>query len=223
MLELQPNLLWTDYESMSVLGLPLGRRVAIARGAAGELLVFSPLKLSASTEAELKKLGSIAAFVLPNRVHDLSYDQYFTAFSNSRFLAGPASIADHTTWPLTRIQADLPELQGFSYELLQGMPRVQEHLFLHHASKTLIIADALFNLPVSRIWWQRILMNIADMGGKPRPSRLFQSMIRSRTDFSTSLGKIFEWDFDRIIPGHGEIVEHDGKQIMREAFHAYLS
>ena len=223
MLELQPNLLWTDYESMSVLGLPLGRRVAIAHGAAGELLVFSPLKLSASTEAELKKLGSIAAFVLPNRVHDSSYDQYFTAFSNSRFLAGPASIADHPTWPLTRIQAHLPELQGFSYELLQGMPRVQEHLFLHHASRTLIIADALFNLPISRIWWQRILMNIADMGGKPRPSRLFQSMIRSRTDFSTSLGKIFEWDFDRIIPGHGEIVEHDGKQIMREAFHAYLS
>src|SRR5262245_10936966 len=122
MLELQHNLLWTDYEPMSVLRLPLGRRVAVARGAAGQLLVFSPLKLSASTEAELKKLGSIAAFVLPNRVHDLSYHQYFNAFSTSRFLAGPASIADHPNWPLTRITPELPQLDGFSYELLQGMP-----------------------------------------------------------------------------------------------------
>ncbi|HZP60736.1 MAG TPA: hypothetical protein VFB27_10475 [Opitutaceae bacterium] len=31
--------LWTDFEPMSVLGMPLGRRMAVGRGDAGQLLI----------------------------------------------------------------------------------------------------------------------------------------------------------------------------------------
>lgn len=204
------------------MGLPLGRRVAIARGAVGQLVVFSPLHLSDQSEAEIKRIGEIAAFVLSSRFHDGFYEEYFSRFRETRFLAGPASLEDHSRWPLTMLQPDLPELEGFSYELLQGMPRVQEHVFLHHASRTLIVADAFFNLPTANKWVIRLLMRAADMGGKPRPSRMFRALIRSRLAFSISLRKVLEWDFDRIVPGHGDVINSGAKEVLQNAFNAYL-
>ncbi len=223
MIELERNLLWTDYRPRPVFGLPLGRRMAAAKAESGQLVIFSPLPASNEAVAALNALGRIAAFVIPSRFHDQLYEDYFDSFAKARFLAGPASIHDHPHWLLAPISPDAPELAGFAFELVGGMPKVQEHVFLHRASKTLIIADALFNLPFPDDWWSRLLMKAADMGGPPRPSRLFRSLIRSRPEFSQSLRKILQWDFDRILPGHGDVIERDGKAVLERAFRAFLS
>lgn len=34
--------------------------------------------------------------------------------------------------------------------------------------------------------------------------------------------KIANWDFDRIIPAHGEVVETGGKDVWRKAYRAFL-
>lgn len=223
MLTLVPDSLWTDYQPMVVLGLPIGRRICVARGAAGQLVVFSPIQATDRAIAELRALGEIAAFVLPNRMHDRFYDGYFDAFKRSRFLAFADAIADHRSWPLEALAPDLPELRGFTYAVLDGMPRLQEHVFLHVASRTLIVADSLFNLLLPDSRWTRLLMRAAGMGGKPRPSRFFRSLIRSREALGRSLREIAAWDFDRIVSGHGEIVPRDGQQVFREGFAEYLS
>lgn len=139
MLALSPDSLWTDYEPMSVMGLPLGRRVAVARNAAGRLVVFSPLAATPRTIADLRALGEVAAFVVPSRFHDRHYDGYFAAFPRARFLASPIVVADHPGWPLQPIGLDTPELAGFSHEIAAGMPKVQEQVFVHHASRTLLL------------------------------------------------------------------------------------
>jgi len=222
MTELAADLLWTTYHPLKNLGLPLGRRLTVARGASGQLVVFSPLRPSPAAFAELEQLGEIAAFILPSRLHDLFYDGYFERFPRARFLAGRASIKDHPRWPLIPIEPSLPELAGFQYVVLGGMPLVQEHVFLHEASGTLILADILANIPKAEGWFARLLMWLDDMGGKPRPSRVFRLLISSRPGFTASLREILAWNFDRIIGGHGEIVEAHGKAIFGEAFADFL-
>jgi hypothetical protein len=219
MLELARDQLWTDYQDMSVLGIPLGRRLAVARGSAGQLVVFSPLEATPAAIGDLKTFGDIAAFVVPSRFHDRYYEGYFAEFPRARFLASRAVIEDHPQWPLTELSATLPELAGFTVEMLEGAPKVQEQVFVHHASRTLIIADAFFNLPLSDDWAVRTMMKLADIGGSPpRPSRLFRSSIRDRAAFAASVRRVLEHDFDRIMPGHGEIVAREGKTVLRTAF-----
>lgn len=217
-----PDLLWTDYDPVTNLGLPLGRRLAVARGSEGQLVAFSPLPGSEKAFEDLKGIGEMAAFILPSRLHDAFYGDYFDQFPQAKFMAGEASILDHPQWPLTAIASSLPELRGFRYLDLAGMPRVQEHVFLHEASGTLILADILANIRRSDQPLTRVLMRLADMGERPKPSRLFRWLVSSKPDFAVSIREVLTWEFDRIIGGHGEIVEHDGKNVFREAFTEYI-
>ncbi len=51
------------------------------------------------------------------------------------------------------------------------------------------------------------------------PTRLLMLwFVRDRKAFETSIREVLEWDFDRIVMSHGEIVHRDGKAMMREAF-----
>src|SRR3954463_2503148 len=97
---LVPNLLWTDFSPMRMAGLPVGRRVAVARGTGGQMVVFSPLPVSDAAVAELREWGEPAAFVIPSRFHEKFFSDYFVPFRRSLFLASPASMADHPEWRL---------------------------------------------------------------------------------------------------------------------------
>lgn len=224
MLELERDLLWTDYQPMTVMGIPLGRRVALVRGDAGQLVVFSPLEATPAAMENLTRWGEVVAFVVPSRYHDRYYEGYFERFPRAKFFSSRAVMADHPTWPLTEITPDATELAGIAVEMLEGMPKVQEQVFVHRASRTLIIADAFFNVPLPDATMTRMLMSAADIGGAPpRPSRLFRSGIRDRTALARSLQRVLAYDFARIVPGHGEVVPADGKRVLQEAFRDVLA
>jgi hypothetical protein len=98
-----------------------------------------------------------------------------------------------------------------------GMPSVREHAFLHVASRTLIVADLMFTFgarasPFTR-FVARHLLRLADGVGM---SPFFRLMIRDRAAFDASLREILDWNFDRIIVGHGEMIECGGKSLLRK-------
>lgn len=223
MQELQQNVLWSDAQPLSVATLPLGRRVTVARGAAEQLIVFSPLRADERVVAELTKLGSISAFIVPSRFHIRFYEQYFERFRGARFYAGPRVIKDHPKWPLTELNRQMSDLDGFDFEYIEGMPKVAEVAFFHKRSRSLIVADAIFNVPATGGLWSRLMMKMAGIGGAPAPSRLFKSMIKDEKSFAQSLRTIGRWDFDRIIGGHGEIISSDAKSAFFRAFSGYFA
>ncbi len=47
------------------------------------------------------------------------------------------------------------------------------------------------------------------------PTVAFRLGIRDREAARRSVRRILEWDFDRILPGHGEIVEAGGRDKLR--------
>jgi glyoxylase-like metal-dependent hydrolase (beta-lactamase superfamily II) len=56
-----------------------------------------------------------------------------------------------------------------------------------------------------------------------RPSRLWHALIKDKDAFGQSMQRIMELDFDRIIPGHGELIETNAKPIFEKAFTEWLS
>jgi len=218
---LHADSLWTDYAPLKLAGLPVGRRVCVARNAHGKLVVFSPLRGSPKNIAALRELGEVAAFVVPSRFHDLFYPDYFAAFPHARVLGNAGVRAEHPDWPLHDITRETPELAGFDSRLLAGMPKMDEQIFLHRASRTLIVADALFNVPPPSGLLARLVGKLADIGGgAPRQSLFGRMNVKQRAPFVAALQEIGAWDFDRIVPGHGEVVERDGPRVWRAAFPA---
>lgn len=220
---LHADLLWTDAQPLVLAGLPVGRRVAVARAADGRLVVFSPLRGTPEHIAALRTLGEISAFVVPSRFHDLFYPKYFRTFPDARFLGSGAIRDEHPDWPVTEIRDDTPELAGFAWQLIAGMPEVEEQVFLHRATRTLVIADALFNVPAPAGFLARLVSWAADIGGgPPRQSRFGRINVRNRAAFAASVEKVATWDFDRIVPGHGDVIERDGRRVWHAAFRTLL-
>lgn len=47
-----------------------------------------------------------------------------------------------------------------------------------------------------------------------------KASVKDRAAFESSLGTILGWDFDRVIVGHGDVIESGGKAKLRAALEA---
>ena len=101
---------------------------------------------------------------------------------------------------------------------LEGVPSMEEHAVFHAPSRTLIVADLLFNFGGEASWWTHLLAIVA-VGREHHPgiSRSFAFTLKDRAAFERSLGVVMAWDFDRVVVGHGATIERDGKQRLADA------
>jgi hypothetical protein len=101
---------------------------------------------------------------------------------------------------------------------LDGNPSMKEHVVFHPLSRTLIVADLLFNFGPDTPGWTRFLLRGA-VGARHHPgmSRRFRMAIKDKAAFQRSADALLAWDFDRIIVGHGETIETDGKRRLSRA------
>lgn len=96
---------------------------------------------------------------------------------------------------------------------------LDEVVFYHRHSRSLIVADLLFNISEIDSWLTRTLARVV-IGRYPgcRFARLYKPVVFDRRAFRDSIEHVLEWDFDRIIVGHGTIVHTAGKVAFRDAF-----
>lgn len=113
--------------------------------------------------------------------------------------------ANHASWAAELDQASLTA----RFE--------REVVFFHRLTRTLICADALLNL--SRHPSALTRMVAALMGnrapGKGWPERI---AVRDRALGRQQVDRILRWDIDRIVLAHGELVAHDGRAVVRDAY-----
>jgi hypothetical protein len=168
----------------------------------------------------MRMLGDVRHFTAPSRMHDGFWPEWFEHFKGAEFSAAPGLVKEHPELPFTMKLADVrPGVPGGELQarLMRGMPVVNEFVFLHLASRTLIVADLVFNLDPPD-FMSRILLRLNGALGRPTPSRMFKMAIRDRAAFRESLDTVLAWDFDRVIVGHGENIASGGRAVLREAY-----
>ena len=220
-LQLLTDNVWTDHEPMRFFGLPLGRRVTAIRTQANEVVVFSPLSWSPAHQAELEALGKISLMVVPSRWHDRYFDQYLDKLPGCRFAGSAGVRANHASWNLTALESCAQTLREFEWCTLPGMPNVEETVFFHRPSRTMILADVLFNLGAGDTVTTRLLYRLAGIGPRPGPSRLEKFLIRDQRAFAEGWRRVLAWDVARVAVGHGHVIDREANQVLREAY-AYL-
>lgn len=212
---------WAIDEPLNVLGMELGHRMTIVRLPNGSLWLHSPVAYTETLADELLTLGPLAHVVAPNCMHDTYLGGWFRACPGLQFHAAQGFSEYRPDLKFNEFMADTPAVawaDTFDQHLIRGAPRLNEVVFLHRASGTLIITDLCFNLGPEMPLLSRVLLQLNGCYCRFAASRLLRSTIKDRAAFRASLDLVLGWDFERIVLSHGRIVEGDAKTLLREAY-----
>jgi Domain of unknown function (DUF4336) len=214
--------LWIAERSQRFYGLEVGTRMSVIRLADGSLLLHSPVALEAALRAELDRLGPVRYAVAPNRVHHLYAGEVARHYPESKLWVGPGLERKRPDLSFEGVLGDEapPAWRGqLDQVFFRGRPYENEVVFLHRASRTLILCDLAFHFGPRAQPLTRLLMRAIGSYGRFGPSRLDPLLIRDRAAARASLLRILAWDFDRVIVAHGDdVLESGGREALRSGY-----
>lgn len=219
--ELAPDL-WVTEQPLRFLGIEMGTRMSAIRLHSGALFLHSPVRLDPELRKELDALGPVRFAVAPNRYHHLFAGDTLAAYPDVELYAAPGLPERRRDLTFHAVLSDAPP-PGWAGEIDQlwfrYMSLLNEVIFFHRASRTLLLTDlsANFRAPVplsTRLF-------LAAFGRPPDsfgPTRLERWFTRDRSAARAAMEKILAWDFDRVVVAHGEVLETGGPAALRAGY-----
>lgn len=218
--------LWTadrPFRLPFILG-DIGCRMTIVRLADGGLFLHSPVPLDAETRAAIDQIGPVRAIVAPSKAHHLFVGDYVKAYPAAKLHGAPGLAEKRRDLNFASILGDEahPEWRDqIAQRLFLGAPRLNEVVFFHSASRTIIFTDLVFNLPSRDASKARVFNWLTGAAGHCGPHRLIRSVISDRAAARAAVERILGWDFDRMIVAHGDVLDSGAHDRVRAAF-SYL-
>ncbi|MEZ4216522.1 MAG: hypothetical protein R3E88_08595 [Myxococcota bacterium] len=213
--------LWTiDHPLAMPGGIEMGTRTTVVRLADGALALLAPGPLGDDDVAALRARGPVRAIVAPNAFHHLFLAAAVAAFPDAERHAAKAVCAKYPALGLAPLAATpAPRWAGVLEQVhVDGMPRMDETVFFHPASRTLVLTDLCFHVRRAANARTKLFLRVAGAWDRFGPSRLARSMIRDRRALRASLDRLLAFDPERIVVTHGDLVERDGREALRSAF-----
>ncbi|KPI38683.1 uncharacterized protein AB675_4124 [Cyphellophora attinorum] len=218
--------------------IKVGGRGTLVRLSSGALAVFSPVALTDDVRSTVTaKGGNVKYIVALDFEHHIFIGPWAKAYPNAEVIgveglpekreqdADTKGVKFHHVFSGSN-KLDLKISDEFSrdfdVEYFHSHPN-KELAFLHKPSRTMIEADLLFNLPATEQFSKSGLSPTAGIltklfGGimHTRGPMIWQKRAlwygsKDRPAFSQSVNRVKAWDFDRIIPCHGDVIETGGK------------
>ena len=213
--------LWLLAYPLKMLGADLRRNVTLVRLRSGKIVIHSTAPFTPEDVAAIRALGEPGWLLDGILRHDTFAKEGREAFPGIPYLA-PAGFSEVVGFPTERIVPAPVEWDGELLALeIQGAPEARDTALLHVPSRTLILTELIFNFGDEQPLWTELLLRVA-VGGEHHPgmSRPFKAGVKNEAAFKASVGNILKWEFDRVIVGHGDVIEFDGKAKLRVAIEA---
>jgi hypothetical protein len=213
--------LWVAEAPFRLLGMfPIGVRMTVVRLPAGGLWLSSPVPLSPELSAALDAVGRVRFIVAPNRFHHLFVRPWCAAYPDAALYGAPG-LADKRR-DLTFLEvlaATAPPEWGEAIVplVLAGSPMMNEVLFVHRPSRTLVVTDLFANFPATASGLGGLYARAQGTRGRFATPRTVRSVTRDRAAFHASAERLLAEDFDRVIVAHGDLLECGGKEAVRQA------
>ncbi|MBI3775730.1 MAG: DUF4336 domain-containing protein [Gammaproteobacteria bacterium] len=211
--------LYVVEQAFTLYGAELGIRMTIIRLSDNVLWLHSPVRYGENLAAQIANLGTVRSIVSPSKMHRLYLSEWIAAHPHAVHYApvGMPHVPGSKS-PTLLSQTPPKEWQGqMEQHEVQGIPDLNEVVFFHLPTRTLILTDLCFNIREGTLWTQ-LFFTLNGAWDRLALTRIFQRAIQDRVAFRGSIDRILRWDFDRIIVSHGEVVERDGKERFRAAF-----
>jgi hypothetical protein len=213
--------LWVQERPLGLLGIQVGARMTVVRLEDGGLFVHSPVALDDYLRGELDALGPVRHVVAPNQLHHLFVGPFRDAYPDARFYAAPGLREKRSDLSFDAELGDEPppEWRGqIDQQILHGIPRANEVVFLHRASRTLILTDSAFNVFEVESLVSKLLFRLVGVYQRFGPSKLLRRMVRDPVALRRSIDVVLRWDFERVIVSHGIVLQRGGPRMLRAAW-----
>lgn len=213
---MQKNIEYLNTEiTMPLMSLPV--RSVIVRLSKANVFISPGSQLSTT---QLKSAAPITDLVAPNFLHTKGIPVALKEFPQAK-VWGPVGANEK--------KSDIPwnaelNLQTWPYQdelvliPIQGLPATQECIFFHKASKTLILCDLTFNLTHPKGLGAWLVLHTAGSYKKFAMSRFVKALVKDKKAFLNSLQEIFKYDFETISVSHGDLIQNNAKEKLRQAF-----
>ena len=148
---LAPNLWVIDRPfKLPYVGVDIGTRMTCIRLGDGRLFLHSPVKLDPVLRNSLDALGEVRAIVAPNKLHHLFVAEYVRSYPRAGAYSAPSLSKKRPDLRFNGELGDKPQIEWegqIEQHLFRGAPPLNEILFFHPATRTLILTDLAFNIP----------------------------------------------------------------------------
>lgn len=213
-----------DGITVSFYGIPFPTRMTVIRLSNGELWVHSPTQISTSLAEEILTLGDVKYLVSPNKLHHMFMQGWLEIFPDAKCYASPGLREKRKDIIFYRDLGSLAEAEwekDIDQTIFKGSLVMEEVIFFHRSSKTLIVADLIENFnPAILKRWQRIVARLGGVlspnGKTPADWRL--SFMFGKKEAQQSLTVINDWDPDNIVISHGECIFGNGSEFIKRSF-----
>ncbi|KAI0305177.1 hypothetical protein B0F90DRAFT_1164560 [Multifurca ochricompacta] len=218
---------WTFSTPFTRLGVfRIGGRSTAIKLASGAVWVLASTPLTDETKAAIDRLGPVKFVVGPNAVHHLFLAEFHKAYPNAMLLTVEEVVKKKKDWSDSNRDPTFDFDDEIRSCYFTGF-RNKDVAFFHSRSKTLIAADLIFNLPPTEQYSEtrsgRGLCGCAKL--TPYTSihhALTRALVVNPAAMRRDVKSVANWDFHRIIPCHGNIIEVNGKKVWRAAYNTYL-
>jgi hypothetical protein len=213
--------------SVGPFSLPFPTRMAVIRLRSGGLWLWSPTAPTPELFAELDALGRVEHLVSPNRFHYAAIPAWKERYPHATAWASPGVRERARSQKIdVTFDADLgdgapPEWAGDIEQLIfKGSRFVEEVVFFHRASSTLLLADLVIAFEREHVRphlrWLFALGGMTSPGQTPHDLRA--TFWGRKPQARASYQRMLEWEPRRVIFGHGRFYLDDAKARLERAF-----
>ncbi|QIZ71434.1 DUF4336 domain-containing protein [Oxynema aestuarii] len=224
--------IWVAEQPFRYLGLSVGIRMTVIRLANQELAIISAIQPSDTLVSELSKLGVVKHIIAPNLYHHLFAANFKSIYPQATFWAAPGLTIKKPELLIDQtIRGDRGELlpgldfmvfNGLRVLGLNGVDLLNECVFFHSASRTLILTDTAFHFDKSFPLLTQFAARLLGGYKQLSPSVLERLATTEKEQVRQSVEGILLWDFERVIMAHGSIIERDGKEKFKKGYESFL-
>ena len=158
----------------------------------GGLFLHSPVRLDDRLRSELDALGTVRAVVAPNKAHHLYVGDYRVPYPKARFYGALGLQTKRRDLAFFGMLGDepMPEWRGaIEQRFFRGAPWLNEVVFFHPASRTLVLTDLAFNVPTGKVWGIPFVFKLMGAEGVFGPHRFIRWSIGTATQLCDLSGR----------------------------------
>lgn len=214
-----------DGEAVPFFTLPYTTRMTIVRLSNGQLWIHSPVRLTPELQCSVDALGNVQYLIAPNHLHHLFVEQWQRAYPQA-LTYGTQQVVNkrsdlHFDGVLTSDESG-PWSEDLDDLLFTGSAVMQEAVFFHRGSATLIVTDLIENFSGRAFGgWKMTLAKaagiVAPHGKTPLDWRL--SFTFHKQEARQHLATMVGWQPQQVVMAHGEWIRDNGVAFLQRSFH----
>jgi hypothetical protein len=214
-----PDVLWHAQQPLKFGPIAISTRMTVVRLRDGSLWIHSPISPSRELVESFRGIGDVRHVLAPNRSHHLFFLDFLNAFPQADGYVAAGLVTKRPDLArFARITNDHPwdaELQAFRIE---GLPVLDETVWFHRGTGTLIITDLLFCFGESSGGLAALVSRALGVRGTLGMSRTMKWAVRNQRDLARSVEPLLSLPVERVIVAHDQIIAEQPQARLAQAF-----